>query len=116
MTAGRGLTALEAYFGRYLPQLVQTVIATPIILAVMWWQDWISGLTVLLTLPLIPLFMVLIGLATRSVQQRQWKTLHQLAARFADTVQGLRHSRSSGGSTGPRHPSRPSPSATGARR
>ena len=89
VTAGRGLTALEAYFGRYLPQLVQTIIATPIILAVMWWQDWISGLTVLLTLPLIPLFMVLIGLATRSVQQRQWKTLHQLAARFADTVQGL---------------------------
>lgn len=89
VTAGRGLAALEAYFGRYLPQLVQTVVATPIILAVMWWQDWISGLTVLLTLPLIPLFMVLIGLATRSVQQRQWKTLHQLAARFADTVQGL---------------------------
>ncbi|MEU1971022.1 thiol reductant ABC exporter subunit CydD [Microbacterium sp. NPDC019599] len=89
VTAGRGLAALEAYFGRYLPQLVQTVIATPIILAVMWWQDWISGLTVLLTIPLIPLFMVLIGLATRSVQQRQWHTLHQLAARFSDTVQGL---------------------------
>jgi ATP-binding cassette subfamily C protein CydD len=89
VTAGRGLAALEAYFGRYLPQLVQTIVATPIILAVMWWQDWISGLTVLLTLPLIPLFMVLIGLATRSVQHRQWKTLHQLAARFADTVQGL---------------------------
>ena len=89
ITAGRGLAALEAYFGRYLPQLVQTVIATPVIIAVMWWQDWISGLTVLLTLPLIPVFMVLIGLATRSVQQRQWKTLHQLAARFSDTVQGL---------------------------
>ncbi len=55
----------------------------------MWWQDWISGLTVLLTIPLIPLFMVLIGLATRTVQQRQWKTLQRLAARFADTVQGL---------------------------
>ncbi len=55
----------------------------------MWWQDWISGLTVLLTLPLIPVFMVLIGMATRGVQQRQWRTLHQLAARFADTVQGL---------------------------
>nr|BFF08775.1 hypothetical protein GCM10025699_00780 [Microbacterium flavescens] len=89
VTAGRGLDALEAYFGRYLPQLVQTVVATPILIAVMWWQDWISGLTVLLTLPLIPVFMVLIGLATRSVQQRQWKTLHRLAARFADTVQGL---------------------------
>jgi ATP-binding cassette subfamily C protein CydD len=89
VTAGRGLEALEAYFGRYLPQLVQTVIATPVIIIVMWWQDWISGLTVLLTLPLIPLFMVLIGMATRSVQQRQWQTLQRLAARFADTVQGL---------------------------
>lgn len=89
VTAGRGLDALEAYFGRYLPQLVQTVVATPVILAVMWWQDWVSGLTVLLTLPLIPIFMVLIGLATRAVQQRQWKTLQHLAARFADTVQGL---------------------------
>jgi ATP-binding cassette subfamily C protein CydD len=89
VTAGRGLDALEAYFGRYLPQLVQTVVATPLILAVMWWQDWLSGLTVLLTLPLIPIFMVLIGLATRSVQQRQWQTLQHLASRFADTVQGL---------------------------
>ena len=89
VTAGRGLDALEAYFGRYLPQLVQTVVATPVIIAVMWWQDWLSGLTVLLTLPLIPIFMVLIGLATRSVQQRQWRTLQHLAARFADTVEGL---------------------------
>jgi len=89
ITAGRGLDALEAYFGRYLPQLVQTVVATPLILAVMWWQDWISGLTVLLTLPLIPIFMVLIGLATRTVQQRQWRALQRLASRFADTVQGL---------------------------
>lgn len=89
VTAGRGLEALDAYFGRYLPQLVLTVIATPAILAVMWWADWISGLTVLLTLPLIPIFMVLIGLATRSVQKRQWATLKHLAARFSDTVQGL---------------------------
>lgn len=89
VTAGRGLEALDAYFGRYLPQLVLTVIATPVLVAVMWWQDWISGLTVLLTLPLIPVFMVLIGLATRTVQQKQWQTLGRLAARFADTVQGL---------------------------
>lgn len=89
VTAGRGLAALDPYFGRYLPQLVQTVVATPVILLVMWSQDWISGLTVLLTLPLIPVFMVLIGMATRGVQQRQWRTLNQLATRFADTVQGL---------------------------
>ncbi|WP_336625387.1 MULTISPECIES: thiol reductant ABC exporter subunit CydD [unclassified Microbacterium] len=89
VTAGRGLEALDAYFGRYLPQLVLTVIATPVLVAVMWSQDWVSGFTVLITLPLIPLFMVLIGLATRTVQQKQWRTLGQLAARFADTVQGL---------------------------
>jgi ATP-binding cassette, subfamily C, bacterial CydD len=89
LTAGRGLDALEAYFGRYLPQLVQTVVATPLIIATMWWQDWISGLTVLLTLPLIPIFMILIGYATRAAQQRQWSTLQRLATRFADTVQGL---------------------------
>ncbi len=89
VTAGRGLDALDAYFGRYLPQLVLTVIATPVIVLVMWGQDWISGLTVLLTLPLIPIFMVLIGLATRSVQRKQWRTLTQLAARFSDTVHGL---------------------------
>lgn len=89
VTAGRGLEALDAYFGRYLPQLVLTVFATPVLVAVMWSQDWVSGLTVLITLPLIPLFMVLIGLATRTVQQKQWRTLGQLAARFSDTVQGL---------------------------
>ena len=89
VTAGRGLDALDAYFARYLPQLAQTAIATPIIIAVMWWMDWISGLTVVLTIPLIPLFMILIGMATRAVQDRQWRTLRQLAARFADTVRGL---------------------------
>lgn len=89
VTAGRGLDALDAYFGRYLPQLVLTAIATPVLIAVIWWNDWISGLTVLLTMPLIPLFMVLIGLATRAVQNAQWRTLRHLAARFADTVRGL---------------------------
>jgi len=89
VTAGHGLEALDAYFARYIPQLVLTVIATPVIVAVMWWQDWPSGLTAIITLPLIPLFLILIGIATRTVQQRQWQTLQRLAARFADTVQGL---------------------------
>ncbi|MCM3781328.1 thiol reductant ABC exporter subunit CydD [Microbacterium hydrocarbonoxydans] len=89
VTAGHGLEALDAYFARYIPQLVLTVTATPVILAVMWWQDWPSGLTAAITLPLIPLFLILIGIATRTVQRRQWQTLQRLAARFADTVQGL---------------------------
>ncbi|MGH3692005.1 MAG: thiol reductant ABC exporter subunit CydD [Microbacterium sp.] len=89
VTAGHGLEALDAYFARYIPQLVLTVIATPVLVAVMWWQDWPSGLTAVITLPLIPLFLILIGMATRTVQTRQWQTLQRLAARFADTVQGL---------------------------
>lgn len=89
VTVGHGLEALDAYFARYIPQLVLTVIATPVLVAVMWWQDWPSGLTAVITLPLIPLFLILIGMATRTVQTRQWQTLQRLAARFADTVQGL---------------------------
>ncbi|MFJ2369205.1 thiol reductant ABC exporter subunit CydD [Microbacterium sp. NPDC087665] len=89
LTAGHGLEALDSYFARYIPQLVMTAIATPVLLAIMWWSDWESGLIATVTLPLIPLFLILIGIATRTVQQKQWQTLQQLAVRFADTVQGL---------------------------
>lgn len=89
VTAGHGLEALDTYFSRYLPQLVLTVTATPVIVLVMWWRDWPSGLIATITLPLIPLFLILIGIATRTVQRGQWQTLQHLAARFADTVQGL---------------------------
>lgn len=87
--AGHGLEALDAYAGRFLPQLVATVVVTPVLLAVMWLADWPSGLTATLTIPLIPIFMILIGLATRGVQRQQWQTLQHLAARFSDTVAGL---------------------------
>ena len=89
VTAGHGLDALDPYFARYIPQLVLTAIATPLIVLAMWWQDWPSGVTATATRPLIPLFLILIGIATRTVQRRQLRILQQLAARFADTVQGL---------------------------
>ncbi|MEZ3160498.1 thiol reductant ABC exporter subunit CydD [Microbacterium sp. BWT-B31] len=89
VTAGHGLEALDAYFGRYLPQLVATVIVTPVLLVAILVADPVSALVVVVTMPLIPIFMVLIGLATRAVQRRQYGTLHRLAARFADTVGGL---------------------------
>ncbi|WP_235037987.1 thiol reductant ABC exporter subunit CydD [Microbacterium sp. 18062] len=89
VTAGHGLEALDAYFGRYLPQLVATAITMPILILAMLIADPISGVTVIVTIPLIPIFMVLIGLATRTVQNRQYATLHRLATRFSDTVAGL---------------------------
>ncbi len=89
VTAGAGLDALDTYFAKYLPQLILTAIATPVLVVVIWWQDWISGLTVALTLPLIPVFMILIGWATQTVQQRQWEKLQRLSTAFLDVVGGL---------------------------
>lgn len=84
-----GLDALDNYFARYLPQLLLTMIATPILIAVILWQDLVSGLTVIIVIPLIPMFMILIGRATQSVQQEQWQALQRLSTGFLDVVGGL---------------------------
>jgi ATP-binding cassette subfamily C protein CydD len=89
LTAGRGLDALEAYFGTYLPQLVLTALATPILVAVIFWQDALSGTIVLVTLPLIPVFMMLVGWATQAAQKQQWGALSTLSRGFLDVVNGL---------------------------
>jgi ATP-binding cassette subfamily C protein CydD len=84
-----GLDALDNYFARYLPQLLLTAIATPILVLLMFWQDPASGITVLIVLPIIPVFMILIGQATQAVQRAQWDALQRLSAGFLDVVGGL---------------------------
>ncbi|MFC5930179.1 thiol reductant ABC exporter subunit CydD [Cryobacterium melibiosiphilum] len=84
-----GLDALDNYFARYLPQLLLTMIATPILIAVMLWQDVASGITVIIVLPLIPVFMILIGKVTQGVQRQQWEALQRLSTGFLDLVGGL---------------------------
>ena len=84
-----GLDALDNYFARYLPQLLLTMIATPILIAVIFWQDAASGLTIIIVIPLIPVFMILIGRATQAVQQEQWQALQRLSTGFLDVVGGL---------------------------
>ncbi len=86
---GQGLDALDGYLGRYLPQLILTAVATPLIVAALLLADLTTGITVILTLPIIPVFMVLIGLSTRAVQQKQWRQLGALAQGFLEVVQGL---------------------------
>jgi len=88
-TITSGLDALDNYFARYLPQLLLTAIATPILVAVMLWNDPASGITVIIVLPLIPVFMVLIGKATQAVQKQQWEALQRLGTGFLDVVGGL---------------------------
>ncbi|ROQ06388.1 ATP-binding cassette subfamily C protein CydD [Rathayibacter sp. PhB93] len=86
---GGGLDALDGYFARYLPQLIATAITTPILTFVVFLADPLSALFLVVTLPLIPVFMILIGWATQAVQKRQWSRLQALASGFVDTVGGL---------------------------
>lgn len=86
---GRGLDALDGYFSNYLPQLILAVVATPVLVAAVLLADPVSGITVLIVFPVIPLFMILIGLATRTVQDRQWSLLRRLSGSFLDAVEGL---------------------------
>ncbi|MFE7750797.1 thiol reductant ABC exporter subunit CydD [Streptomyces sp. NPDC057428] len=87
--ATRGVDALDDYFSRYLPQLGLTVVVPMAVLARIVTEDWVSAAIIVVTLPLIPLFMVLIGWATQSRMDRQWRLLSRLSGHFLDVVAGL---------------------------
>ncbi|MFF3288562.1 thiol reductant ABC exporter subunit CydD [Streptomyces sp. NPDC003023] len=87
--ATRGVDALDDYFSRYLPQLGLAVVVPVAVLARIVTEDWVSAAVIVVTLPLIPLFMVLIGWATRSSMDRQWQLLSRLSGHFLDVVAGL---------------------------
>ncbi|MFI5667937.1 thiol reductant ABC exporter subunit CydD [Streptomyces sp. NPDC051704] len=87
--ATRGVDALDDYFSRYLPQLGLAVVVPVAVLARIVTEDWVSAAIIVVTLPLIPLFMVLIGMATQSRMDRQWRLLSRLSGHFLDVVAGL---------------------------
>jgi thiol reductant ABC exporter CydD subunit len=87
--ATRGIDALDGYFSLYLPQLFLAVIVPVAVLVVVGAEDWISALVIAGTLPLIPVFMALVGAATRDRMALQTRTLQQLSGHFLDVVGGL---------------------------
>ncbi|WP_395295068.1 thiol reductant ABC exporter subunit CydD [Kitasatospora hibisci] len=87
--ATRGVDALDDYFARYLPQLALAVVVPVVVLLRILGADLASAAIIAGTLPLIPLFMVLIGMATQSRMDRQWATLSRLSHHFLDVVAGL---------------------------
>ncbi|NEA69157.1 ABC transporter transmembrane domain-containing protein, partial [Streptomyces sp. SID12488] len=87
--ATRGVDALDDYFSRYLPQLGLAVVVPVAVLARIATEDWVSAAVIVGTLPLIPLFMVLIGWATQTRMDRQWRLLSRLSGHFLDVVAGL---------------------------
>jgi thiol reductant ABC exporter CydD subunit len=87
--ATRGIDALDGYFALYLPQLCLAVIVPVAVLVAIAVNDWISAAIIAGTLPLIPLFMALVGASTRERMDQQLRVLQRLAGHFLDVVAGL---------------------------
>ena len=87
--ATRGIDALDGYFSLYLPQLLLAVIVPSVVLAAVLSRDWISAAIIAFTIPLIPVFMALVGASTQERVDRQLRELGRLAGHFLDVVAGL---------------------------
>jgi thiol reductant ABC exporter CydD subunit len=87
--ATRGIDALDGYFSLYLPQLFLAVIVPVVVVVVVLWSDWLSAAIIAFTIPLIPLFMALVGAATKERMDSQFRILERLAGHFLDVVAGL---------------------------
>jgi ATP-binding cassette subfamily C protein CydD len=88
-TLVEGVEALDAYFSQYLPQLAMAALIPVTILAFTLPMDLTSALILLLTAPLIPIFMILISDAANRLTRRQWTSLSRMSAHFLDILQGL---------------------------
>lgn len=87
--ATRGIDSVEPYVSRYLPQLVIAVVVPLTVGIAILTQDLLSAVIVAVTAPLIPVFMILIGLYTQTATAKQWSTLGVLSGHFLDVVAGL---------------------------
>jgi ATP-binding cassette subfamily C protein CydCD len=85
----KGINNLDGYFAKFLPQLFIAVIVPLSAGSVIAARDWKSGLIVLLTIPLIPIFGILIGRFTASATEKKWQTLGVLSGYFLDLLSGL---------------------------
>ncbi|GAB2654267.1 thiol reductant ABC exporter subunit CydD [Nocardia goodfellowii] len=89
VVAGSGLSGLRAYLAGYLPALLLSALVPPIVLTVIAFHDLVSGGIVLVTLPLIPIFMVLIGLLTQGKSQDTLAATTRLSDQLLDLFAGM---------------------------
>ena len=87
--AVQGVDGLAAYFGRYLPQLVLACLVPVAVLVRTATVDVESALIMLATLPLVPVFMWLIGRQTERRTRERWDALQRLSSHFMDVIRGL---------------------------
>jgi ATP-binding cassette subfamily C protein CydD len=88
-TAVEGVEALHAYLGEYIPQLVLAALIPLTMLVVVFPLDPLSALVLLVTAPMIPFLMILIGKVASLQSRRQWTQLSRMSAHFLDALQGL---------------------------
>jgi ATP-binding cassette subfamily C protein CydD len=88
-TVVEGVEALDAYFSQYLSQLALAVLVPLTVLAFAFRLDPLSGLILLLTAPIIPVFMYLIASLADRLTRQQWTSLSRMSAHFLDVLQGL---------------------------
>lgn len=81
--------ALDGYVARFLTQLRLSLILPLLILAVVAWLDWLAALFLLLSAPLIPLFMVLVGIGAERLNREQFAAVARLSGHFIDRVRGI---------------------------
>ena len=86
---GPGLDAFDGYVGRFRPQVVLATLVPPTIIIAIAWFDPLSALIVGLTLPLVVVFMILVGLVTKDRVERRWRALDRLGRHFAEVLDGL---------------------------
>ena len=84
-----GVDALETTFARYLPQVVLALVVPVAVLALVASIDLVSAGLMLLTLPLVPVFMWLVGRYTERRARERWQALALLSTHFLDVVRGL---------------------------
>jgi ATP-binding cassette subfamily C protein CydD len=88
-TALEQVEGLHDFYAFYIPQLAMAVMIPAAILAFVFPYSWAAGILLLVTAPLIPLFMILVGMGAESISQRHFQALARMSAYFLDVLQGL---------------------------
>ena len=85
----KGVESVDPYFSQYVPQLLMSLVTPMVLLAAIFPSDWIAGTILLLSAPLIPAFMIVIGKRASAATQKQWSTMSRMSGNFLDMLQGL---------------------------
>lgn len=86
---GGAVEGVEKYISAYLPQKQLSALIPVAILVAIFPQDWVSGLILLVTAPILPLFMIIVGRGAEALSQKQWRRLALMGAHFFDVIEGL---------------------------